>query len=167
MIGVMREWLTTVVTVTLLVSVVQMLIPEGTLRKNASFISGLILLVVLLRPLLGMESKTLQMDFAAYERDYSQIHQEFMREGQAVWKQEVERELSERICQQAALWELTVMADVETTVGEEGFPIPTDVVLCCSYHAALSDWIESELGIPAERQFWETLPQKENSAFQD
>ena len=158
MIGVVREWLTTVVTVTLLVSVVQMLIPEGTLRKNESFISGLILLVVLLRPLLGMESKTLQMDFAAYERDYSQIHQEFMREGQAVWKQEVERELSERICQQAALWELAVMADVETTVGEEGFPIPTGVVLRCSYHAALSDWLESELGIPAERQFWETLP---------
>ena len=43
-----REWLTAVVTVTLLLSVVQTLVPEGSLRKIAGFTGGLLLLAVLI-----------------------------------------------------------------------------------------------------------------------
>ena len=53
MIGAVRVWLTSIVMVTLLLSVAQTLIPEGTIRKIAGFTGGLILLVALLRPVLG------------------------------------------------------------------------------------------------------------------
>ena len=50
--GALREWLTSLVAVSMLLSVAQTLVPEGSIRKIASFTGGLILLVVLLRPLL-------------------------------------------------------------------------------------------------------------------
>lgn len=52
MIGLIRQWLTAVVLVTMLLSVAQTLVPEGTVRKITSFIGGLLLLLVMLQPLL-------------------------------------------------------------------------------------------------------------------
>ena len=52
MIGMIRQWLTAVVMVTMLLSVAQTLVPEGTIRKITSFIGGLLLLLVMLQPLL-------------------------------------------------------------------------------------------------------------------
>ena len=50
MMAAAKERLTAVVPVTLLLSVVQTLMPEGTLRKIAGFTGGLLLLAELLRP---------------------------------------------------------------------------------------------------------------------
>ena len=55
MMEAVREWLTSLVLVSLLLSVAQSLIPEGTLRRAASFTGGLILLFALLRPVLGAD----------------------------------------------------------------------------------------------------------------
>ena len=50
MIGALREWLTSIVVVTLLLSVAQALVPEGNICRVASFLGGLILLLTMLRP---------------------------------------------------------------------------------------------------------------------
>ena len=50
MMGALREWLTAVVTVTMLLSVAQMLMPEGTIRKIGSLTGGMLLIAVLLQP---------------------------------------------------------------------------------------------------------------------
>ena len=47
MIAAVREWLTSVVAVTLLLTVAQTLIPEGNIRKIAAFTGGLALLAAL------------------------------------------------------------------------------------------------------------------------
>ena len=50
MMEALGRWLLAVSAAALLVSVVQALIPEGGLRRTATFIGGLLLLAVLLRP---------------------------------------------------------------------------------------------------------------------
>ena len=50
MIAAVRTWLTAVAAVSLLLSIVQYITPKGTLRDTASFIGGLLLLLVLLQP---------------------------------------------------------------------------------------------------------------------
>ena len=52
MIGAVRSWITSIAAVTLLLTVVQALVPEGTLKKITSFTGGLLLLAVLLQPVL-------------------------------------------------------------------------------------------------------------------
>ena len=51
MIAAVRTWLTAVAAVSLLLSIVQYITPKGTLRDTASFIGGLLLLLVLLQPI--------------------------------------------------------------------------------------------------------------------
>lgn len=68
MIGLIRQWLTAVVLVTMLLSVAQTLVPEGTVRKITSFIGGLLLLLVMLQPLLRTDLGSLRIhaeDYAA------------------------------------------------------------------------------------------------------
>ena len=62
MVAALREWVTSVVLVTLLLSVAQTLIPEGSIRKIAVFTGGLILLTALLQPVLGADLSRLDLD---------------------------------------------------------------------------------------------------------
>ena len=61
MIEAVQEWLRAVVVTALLLSVVQTLLPEGNVRRIASFSGGLILMLVLLRPLLGTDLSALEL----------------------------------------------------------------------------------------------------------
>ena len=56
-----RQWLSSIVVVSLLLSVVQSLVPKGSLRRVASFLSGLVLLVVLLEPLPKLDLEGLEL----------------------------------------------------------------------------------------------------------
>ena len=66
MIAAVREWLTSVVAVTLLLTVAQTLIPEGNIRKIAAFTGGLALLAALLQPVLRTDLSRLELDLDAY-----------------------------------------------------------------------------------------------------
>ena len=67
MMEAVRAWLTSVVLVSVLLSAAQSLIPPGTVRKAAGFTGGLILLLVLLRPVLGADLEHLELDFDRYQ----------------------------------------------------------------------------------------------------
>ena len=81
--GALREWLTSLVAVSMLLSVAQTLVPEGSIRKIASFTGGLILLVVLLRPLLGADLSHLDLHLEDYERAIGQRQEELGAAGEA------------------------------------------------------------------------------------
>lgn len=69
MMAAARAWLTAVVSVTLLLSVVQTLTPKGSLREIASFVGGLLLLAVLLRPLGSVDLSAVSLNLDAYRAD--------------------------------------------------------------------------------------------------
>ena len=153
MIGAVRGWLLSIAAVTLFLTVVQLLTPEGTLRKIAGFTGGLLLLTALLRPL-G------QLDFGwlGLERsDYSRIIEERAAELAESEKEALSEGIAERtaayISDKADALGLTVTVRVETEL-EAGTPIPASAELRGPYSQGLADWIAEELGIPAERQVW-------------
>ena len=76
MMEAVRTWLTAVVLVSLLLSVAQSLIPEGTLRRVASFTGGLVLLFALLRPVLGADLGRLELDFDGYQAEIADRQEE-------------------------------------------------------------------------------------------
>ena len=49
---------------------------------------------------------------------------------------------------------LEVSARVETRAGEDGVPVPWSAELTGPRTEALASYLETELGIPAERQVW-------------
>ena len=158
MIAAVREWLTSIVVVTLLISVAQTLITGGTLRKVASFTGGLILLAALLQPLLGTDLEKLNLNLEDYESAIEERRQELADARQAALEAEIAEDTALCIEKKAAEIGLTVEARVKTNPAADGTPVPWAATLEGIYDASLSSWIASELDIPGQRQIWHTVP---------
>ncbi|MCI9121256.1 MAG: stage III sporulation protein AF [Oscillibacter sp.] len=152
MIGAVRTWLTSIAAVTLLLTVVEQLIPEGTLRKLAGFTGGLLLLAALLQPVLRTER--LEIDFSGYSASIQQRTEELESAGKEQMAAIIAGRTAAYISDKAETLGLAVAARVETAPGEDGIPLPVSAELEGSYSQELADWVARELGIPAERQVW-------------
>lgn len=154
MMAAARAWLTAVVSVTLLLSVLQMLVPPGNLREIASFVGGLILLAVMMQPLLRIDLSDVQLDFSAYQETLEQRQAELEQEGQKELVGLIEAELESYISDKAADMGLTLRVQVTVEPDGSGVPVPVSVELTGPRSEVLSRWLETELGVPAERQVW-------------
>lgn len=154
MIGAVRSWLTSIAAVTLMLTVVQTMVPEGTLRKISGFTGGLLLLAALLQPALKTDLGRLRLDFS----DYQEAVQERTAELDEAGKEELAAIIAGRtaayISDKADALGSPVAVRVETRPGEDGVPLPWSAELEGPRSQALAAWVEGELGIPAERQVW-------------
>ena len=154
MIGALRQWLTSIVVVTLLIYVMQTLVPSGTLRKVSGFIGGMVLLCALIQPILKTDLAALELDLS----DYSLAIEQRQAELEEAENQELSRIIAERT--QAYIWDkadalgLSLQVRVRTQITEEGIPVPAEVELKGPESQELSQWLEQELGLPPERQVW-------------
>ena len=154
MMAAARAWLTAVVSVTLLLSVVQTLIPKGSLREIASFVGGLLLLAVLLRHLGSVDLSAVSLDLAPYRQTVERRQAELEQEGQKELIGLIEAELGSYIWDKAADLGLTLQVQVTVEPDGSGVPATVSVELTGPKSEALSRWLETELGVPAERQVW-------------
>ena len=153
MIGAVRSWLTSIAAVTLMLTVVQTLVPEGTLRKISGFTGGLLLLAALLQPVLKTDLGRLRLDFSGYEEAIETRTAELDNAGKEELAAIIAGRTAAYISDKADALGVRVRVRVETEE-REGIPIPVSVELEGPWSAELSVWIEAELGIPAERQVW-------------
>lgn len=154
MIGAVRSWLTSIAAVTLILTVVQTLVPEGTLRKISGFTGGLLLLAALLQPVLKTDLGRLRLDFSDYEAAIGERAAELDAAGKEELAAIIAGRTAAYISDKADALGLRVTARVETEPGVDGTPLPASAELTGPYSRELADWIAGELGIPAERQVW-------------
>ena len=154
MMAAAREWLTAVAAVTLLLSVAQMLVPPGNLREIASFVGGLILLAAMMQPLLKIDLSDIQLDFSSYqgavERRQAELENTQKEELTALIESATEAYISDK----AKSMGLTLKVRVTAETDESGMPVPVRAELTGPWSDTLSGWLETELGLPAERQVW-------------
>lgn len=153
MIETVRTWLTAVAAVTLLLSVVQQLVLPGSLREAASFAGGLILLTVLLQPLAALRGADLDLSFQDCRQAVEQQQTELEDRRQAELAALIESATAAYISDKADSMGLALEARV-TAEAADGVPVPVRVTLTGEKSGELSRWLETELGIPAERQVW-------------
>ena len=154
MMEALGRWLLAVSAAALLVSVVQALIPEGGLRRTATFIGGLLLLAVLLRPAAELDLSGLSAGLSDWTEQVEQRQSEL----EAAQSDSLAAGIAERtaayISDKGAALGLAVTARVETENSPDGIPVPSAVELTGPRSAELSAYIAEELGIPSERQIW-------------
>ena len=155
MISGIREWLSSVIAVTLLVTVAQKLIPEGAIRKIAAFISGLILLVALLKPLLNLKIVDLSEVLSEYTLLLETQEEKFGNITKEEWRFRVEEMTAVHIEEYAAKQGIVATVIVDTEFNENDIPIPTTISINGDYHEAVAAWIETEIGVPKQQQHWE------------
>ena len=155
MIAAVRSWLTSIAAVTLMLTVVQTLVPEGTLRKISGFTGGLLLLAALLQPVLKTDLGRLRLDFSGYEEAIETRTAELDNAGKDELAFIIAGRTAAYISDKADALGLRVAARVETEPGADGeTPLPASVDLTGPSSRELEDWIAVELGLPAERQVW-------------
>ena len=154
MMEAVRAWLTSLVLVSLLLSVAQSLIPEGTLRRAASFTGGLILLFALLRPVLGADLERLEVDLSDYQTAVEERQAELAAAQTEAMASIIAEQTEAYIWDKAGELGLEVTVRVETRTEGNGIPVPWSAELTGPRTEALASYLETELGIPAERQVW-------------
>lgn len=154
MMEAVREWLTSVVVVTLLISVAQGMIPEGGVRKIAGFTGGLILLVTLLQPVLKTDLGGLRLHFEDYEAAVAERQAELEADQDQALADIIAERTEAYILDKASELGLEISLRVETETDQEGIPIPAAVEIEGPRSEELAAYLEEELGIPAERQVW-------------
>ena len=136
MIESFRVWLIGLLSVSLILTVLSTLLPEGSVKKIAGVTGGLVLLMVILQGAERLERYR--------EKNRSQL-EELIAHRTAAY-----------ISEQAQSLGLSCTPQVQTAWTEEEIPVPTGVILDIPYHAELGEIIERNLGIKAEKQVWST-----------
>ena len=149
-----QAWLTAVVTVTLLLSVVQTLVPEGSLRKIAGFTGGLLLLAVLLRPVTEIDLSGLDTEMEDWARTIGERQEELSAEQEEALASGIAERTASYISDKAEELGLEVKVRVETETGGDGVPVPVRAEIDGPWSGELSSYMAETLGISRERQVW-------------
>lgn len=155
MMDTLRSFIGAFAAVTLLLSLVQAMIPEGGIRRIASFTGGLVLLAVLLRPLLDLDMLRLRLEWEDLRESVWEQQVNLEEEARSALAECIAEKTAAYISDKAAEMGLDAVPRVGTISREDGVILPNRVELPIPYSAALAKEIERELGIPAERQVWD------------
>ena len=151
----LRQWLLGVVSCAFLVSLLDQLTPEGSVRKLARFSGGLVLILCMLRPLGTAEPRELALDLDGLSADRAALEEQYRDvSGQSLAAVIAER-TGANIEDKAHALGAEVTAEV-TVREEDGAFIPDRAVLFGEENAELSVLLTQELGIAPEKQEWRT-----------
>ena len=153
MIEAVREWIQSIVMVAMLLSVGQAMIPEGQIRKIFSFTGGLVLIVVLIQPVLGLEVGVLMEPLEEYEQQVSAQTEEIEKTVRAEQEAIIEQNLEAYISDKTDTLEEGETVRIRAETAEDGTVI-LSAELVGQPSESLAEYLEQELGIPRERQVW-------------
>ena len=153
MMEAVRDWIADVVAITMLLSVAQALIPEGGIRRIFSFSGGLVLVVVLLRPILGIDTESLTLQTDSCAEQIQQRQEELEQNARAEWEAIIEQETAAYILEKADALGVEISAEVRAETGPSGLPV-LSAELTGVFSELLAEYLTEELGIPRERQVW-------------
>ena len=153
MMDAVRMWLLGVTVTSFLLSLAETLVTqEG--RRVLRLSGGVLLILVMVRPLLGLVGEVPAFSFSQYAEETAALEENF--------EKRQEETLSALIAEEAAAYisdkaeELGAPCGVTVAVGvEDGVPLPKAVEMTIPYHAGLSQWLERELKIGEENQVWQ------------
>lgn len=154
MMQMLKEWLFGLVAVAMLLAMLNTLLPKRVFHAIGKVTGGLILMLVLMRPILGLRWEALSGKYHDYELQIEQQTEVYAQESQQQMEDIIEQRLNAYIWDTAVEMGLDCEAEVETQL-RDGVPYPVSVTLYRDYHEELSDRIFRELGIAPEQQHWE------------
>lgn len=149
----MKNWLLGVTAAALAVSLAQALTPEGTIKKIGRLVGGLVLLLAAVRPLMNWEGATL--DGLSLAPDPAMV-KEAAQSGDEIMKTLIAQKAGAYIVDKGQSLGFTCVAEVGVAVDSSGWAVPWEATVSGDWTAqqkkALSQAVETELGIPAQRQ---------------
>ncbi len=155
MMDALRQWLFSVVVISMLVSLVERWVPQGALGRITQFIGGLLLLLTILRPVAALKGVTWNWELSSYQSDIAALEESLSQSQQMAWEVGIQESTQAYILEKANALGVACNVEVEVETGADGVPYPVAVQLDVPYHQALGTYIAQTLGIGEEGQRWD------------
>ena len=149
-----RTWLFGIVAAAMALALLYALVPKGALLTVAKCTGGLIMLLVVIRPLLALDLNGLQVGYEEWERTIQQQTDDYTAANQQEMEVIIQQETVAYISEKAAELGLTCSPEV-TCQERDGVPFPVEVTLDIPRSPALAEVIETDLGIDEDCQHWQ------------
>lgn len=158
MMGALREWLLSVTAAAILCALAQGLIPPGPVRRVGRLTAGLVMAAALLAPLASLRGVEPEQWLESWQSQEEMQDLEEQRD--ETMKTIIEEECSAYIVDKAAALGADCQAQVVCAPEGEGVFLPQQVTvtgdLSPGQREQLSAQIQEDLGVPPERQQYET-----------
>jgi len=160
MMELIKNWVIGVTCAAMLVAIADSMTPSGTVKKIGKLTGGVVLLLVVLQPFIGLDYEALSLalteqrgELAAYSAQEGSIL------SAQLMKTIIEEQTGAYILDKATALGANCAVDVVCNVGDENIPYPAAVTvtgtLTKSQQEALAREIEANLSIPADKQTYE------------
>ena len=141
--------------ISLLCGAVFALTPEGNIKKIMQILCTLILVSMVLASLSNMDFEQYLLEFASYEEREKAFLSKSKELEKNLNREVIEQKCEEYIMDKAKEFGLSIdEIKVNARWDTGGFWLPDNVEINHGYSVALSEYIESELGIPTVLQQW-------------
>lgn len=148
-----RTWLLGVFAAAAALSILYSLLPKGKFTVIARYTGGLVLLLVLLRPLLGLDTEDLRRRYDQWTEEVRATNETAQQENTDALASLIADKTGAYIQKKAAGLGLDCHAEVTCEV-RDGTPFPASVWLDIPRSAALETVIAEDLDIAKDHQFW-------------
>lgn len=158
---ILKNWVIGVTCAALLIAAADCVTPGGTVKKLGRLTGGLVLLLAMISPLLGLDYEALAIAMTESRGDLSGYSQEESDKLSAeLMKTIIAEESGAYILDKATNLGVQCAVTVDCDVSEGNIPYPAAVTvvgaLSAEQRAALSRAIEADLAIPPEMQTFES-----------
>lgn len=154
MIYALRTWLLGVILTAFAAGLARQIVPQGREQAMVRLAGGLLLTLALLRPLAALPWADLAVEAGSFRAQTREQEEEYRKNQQEAFSSIIEEKTETYIWDKASELGLACEVSVTAKAGESGVPLPWSATVAGPYSAALADWIEKEVAIPAERQIW-------------
>ena len=158
MIGFVQNWIRALVTASVIAALAKQLTPGGPVRKVTGFVCGVMLLSTLLSPVLQLDLGALAEASADYRATVAKLTEDMESQEKQLLRVYIQQQTSAYILDEARRMGVAqLQVEVLAKWRDESW-VPYEVsvsgAVTPDQRKRLSDYLRSELGIPAERQRW-------------
>lgn len=164
MMDLIRTWLIGITAAAIAAALADSLAPEGAVKKIGKLAAGLLIMVAILQPLVGLDHETMASALAAYRWEAAGYSDALEMENGRLMKTIIEEQTGAYIQDKAAALDAVCTAEVTCQTDEAGSLYPASVVIYGELDReqteALRRIIEGDLAIPAENQQYERTKER-------
>lgn len=159
MMEILRDWLLGITVAAMILALADSLMPDGTVKKVGKLAGGLLLIIVTLRPILGLDYEAMAASLANYRFETEEYNNSLEIENDRLKKIIIEDRTGAYIQDKAAELGIDCSVDVICNKNEDGMIYPESAVICGELTQdemeRLASLIEGEVAIPIENQKYE------------
>jgi len=149
----LRMWLLGVTAASFLLSLAETLVRQEGVRRVLRLAGGILMLLVMVRPLLRLGGEVPAFSFSQYAEEAAAMTENFSEKQAEELSALIAEETAAYISDKAEQLGVPCTVTVEVTL-VDGVPLPEAAVLSIPYNGELSRWLSQELKIGEECQTW-------------